>query len=198
MSDTNNFITHRTKLVLLGSTGVGKSSLVLQLMKQYFYENPEPTIGASFFTKTIPLEDYAIKFEIWDTAGQERYNCLIPMYCRGAAVALVVYDITNYDSYKRAKMCIEDLQKSIDPIIVIVLVCNKIDLVKGEIHNKEAKLYAEKKGILFMETSAKDNSAVNDMFIKIAEIVPTTEKKQDMQTIVLSKPEKTKNMFCCY
>ena len=81
--------------MLLGDSAVGKSSLVLRFVKKQFFEYQESTIGAAFLTQTVQLNDYIVKFEIWDTAGQERYHSLAPMYYRGAAAAIVVYDITN-------------------------------------------------------------------------------------------------------
>merc|ERR1712065_7596 len=91
------------KLVLLGESAVGKSSLVLRFVKGQFHEYQESTIGAAFLTQTVCLDDTTVKFEIWDTAGQERYHSLAPMYYRGAQAAIVVYDITNTDTFNRAK-----------------------------------------------------------------------------------------------
>ena len=90
------------KLVLLGDSAVGKSSLVLRFVRGQFFEYQESTIGAAFLTQTVALNETTVKFEIWDTAGQERYHSLAPMYYRGAAAAIVVYDITNRVSYTLA------------------------------------------------------------------------------------------------
>ncbi|XP_068425744.1 RAB5A, member RAS oncogene family, b isoform X3 [Clinocottus analis] len=90
------------KLVLLGESAVGKSSLVLRFVKGQFHEFQESTIGAAFLTQTVCLDDTTVKFEIWDTAGQERYHSLAPMYYRGAQAAIVVYDITNEDAQSYA------------------------------------------------------------------------------------------------
>ncbi|XP_067832694.1 ras-related protein Rab-5B isoform X3 [Heptranchias perlo] len=86
------------KLVLLGESAVGKSSLVLRFVKGQFHEYQESTIGAAFLTQSVCLDDTTVKFEIWDTAGQERYHSLAPMYYRGAQAAIVVYDITNQEA----------------------------------------------------------------------------------------------------
>ncbi|KAB5514277.1 hypothetical protein DKX38_028183 [Salix brachista] len=87
---------HRVVLqVLLGDMGTGKTSLVLRFVKGQFLEYQESTIGAAFFTQVLSLNEATIKFDIWDTAGQERYHSLAPMYYRGAAAAVVVYDITS-------------------------------------------------------------------------------------------------------
>ena len=75
--------------------GAGKSSLVLRFVKGQFFDYQESTIGAAFLTQTVAVNDHTVKFEIWDTAGQERYHSLAPMYYRGAAAAIIVYDVTN-------------------------------------------------------------------------------------------------------
>ena len=94
---------HTYKLVLLGSSSVGKSSIAIRAVNGSFNETNEPTIGAAFFTKTIDTGDNVVKFEIWDTAGQERYLSLAPLYYRGANVIFIVYDSTNYESFKKCK-----------------------------------------------------------------------------------------------
>ncbi|XP_061616213.1 ras-related protein Rab-5C-like isoform X3 [Phyllopteryx taeniolatus] len=116
------------KLVLLGESAVGKSSLVLRFVKGQFHEFQESTIGAAFLTQTVCLDDTTVKFEIWDTAGQERYHSLAPMYYRGAQAAIVVYDITNEESFARAKNWVKELQRQASPHIVIALSGNKADL----------------------------------------------------------------------
>ncbi|KAL0692995.1 hypothetical protein Bca4012_060175 [Brassica carinata] len=98
------------KLVLLGDVGAGKSSLVLRFVKDEFVEFQESTIGAAFFSHTLAVNDAAVKFEIWDTAGQERYYSVAPMYYRGAAAAIIVFDITNQASFERAKKWVHELQ----------------------------------------------------------------------------------------
>lgn len=130
------------KLVLLGESAVGKSSLVLRFVKGQFHEYQESTIGAAFLTQTLCIDDTTVKFEIWDTAGQERYwnpsppalapkssnylivrcvllcnlcryHSLAPMYYRGAQAAIVVYDIQNSDSFARAKTWVKELQRQV-------------------------------------------------------------------------------------
>uniref|UniRef100_A0A8C4ZKX7 Potassium voltage-gated channel, subfamily H (eag-related), member 4a n=1 Tax=Gadus morhua TaxID=8049 RepID=A0A8C4ZKX7_GADMO len=144
------------KLVLLGESAVGKSSLVLRFVKGQFHEYQESTIGAAFLTQTVCLDDTTVKFEIWDTAGQERYHSLAPMYYRGAQAAIVVYDITNTDTFTRAKNWVKELQRQASPNIVIALSGNKADLSnKRAVDFQEAQSYADDNSLLFMETSAK-------------------------------------------
>merc|ERR1719198_1963557 len=161
------------KLVLLGDSAVGKSSLVLRFVRGQFFEYQESTIGAAFLTQTVALNDTTVKFEIWDTAGQERYHSLAPMYYRGAAAAIVVYDITSEESFERAKSWVKELQRQGNPNIVIALAGNKTDLsIKRKVQSEDAQAYVDEAGIMFMETSAKTASNVNELFVAIARKLP--------------------------
>ncbi|KAK0554618.1 GTP-binding protein of the rab/ypt [Tilletia horrida] len=186
---------YQFKLVLLGESAVGKSSLVLRYVKDQFDDYRESTIGAAFLTQTLSLDPQTtIKFEIWDTAGQERYKSLAPMYYRNANCAVVVYDITQAVSHARiypyseeaaneffaqssldkAKAWIRELQRQADPNIIIALAGNKLDLAgsRRAIPTEEAKSYADEEGLLFLETSAKDASNVSELFNLIARKLP--------------------------
>ena len=165
--------THQFKLVLLGDSAVGKSSLVLRFVRGQFFEYQESTIGAAFLTQTVALPDATVKFEIWDTAGQERYHALAPMYYRGAAAAIVVYDITSRASFNRAKQWVKELQRQGSANIVIALAGNKADLnTKRKVEPDEAEAYAAQNGIFFMETSAKTATNVNELFVEIERKLP--------------------------
>ncbi|KAI5480072.1 hypothetical protein MNV49_002037 [Pseudohyphozyma bogoriensis] len=120
----------QVKLVLLGESAVGKSSVVLRFCQNDFQANKEPTIGAAFLTQRCRLEDNVIKFEIWDTAGQERFRSLSPMYYRNSQASIVVYDVTKAASLEQAKTWVKELQRQANPNIVIALVGNKVDLVR--------------------------------------------------------------------
>lgn len=169
----NNSKIFQFKLVLLGESAVGKSSLVLRFVKGQFLDYQESTIGAAFLTQTVCLNDITVKFEIWDTAGQERYHSLAPMYYRGAQAAIVVYDITNSESFDRAKNWVKELQRQGNPNIVIALAGNKVDLESNRsVTSETAQAYAEENGILFMETSAKTAANVNELFVAIAKKLP--------------------------
>lgn len=166
------------KLVLLGESAVGKSSLVLRFVKGQFHEYQEATIGAAFLTQTVCLDDTTVKFEIWDTAGQERYHSLAPMYYRGAQAAIVVFDITSAESFARAKTWVMELQRQASPNIVIALAGNKADMVnKRAVEAQEAQAYADDNRLLFMETSAKTAMNVNEIFMAIAKKLPKSDSQ---------------------
>merc|ERR1719178_567530 len=186
------------KLVLLGDTAVGKSSLVLRFVKGQFHEFQESTIGAAFLTQTVSLEDTTVKFEIWDTAGQERYRSLAPMYYRGAAAAIVVYDVTNKDSFTGAKSWVKELQRRGDPNVVIALAGNKADLdSRRKVDYEEAHAYAEENGILHLETSAKTAVNVKQLFVAIANKLPKNPPQPEGEAFPVLPPTPKQKQGCC-
>eukprot|EP00598_Pedospumella_elongata_P000623 CAMPEP_0184981294 /NCGR_PEP_ID=MMETSP1098-20130426/11079_1 /TAXON_ID=89044 /ORGANISM="Spumella elongata, Strain CCAP 955/1" /LENGTH=204 /DNA_ID=CAMNT_0027504845 /DNA_START=80 /DNA_END=694 /DNA_ORIENTATION=+ len=161
------------KVVLLGDSGVGKSSLVLRFVTNNFKPYSESTIGASFMSKMITVSNKQIKFQIWDTAGQEKYHSLAPMYYRGAAAAIVVYDITRASSFKTLKHWVEELKTKGPKDIAIAIAGNKADLhASREVDQEMAMSYAEEIGALYLETSAKDDTNVQDIFVKLSFRLP--------------------------
>ena len=174
------------KTVLLGESAVGKSCLVLKFVHEVFHDFQEPTIGAAFMNKTVTVANQSpVKFEIWDTAGQERYNSLIPMYYRGAKAAIVVYDVTNTNTFDKAQHWIKELQKLGRKDVIIVLVGNKSDLEEDKaIQYEDAELYAKEQNLIFIETSAKTGENINKLFFLIAEnLLASGESKKEVPSI---------------
>ncbi|KAL0249228.1 hypothetical protein GEMRC1_004461 [Eukaryota sp. GEM-RC1] len=162
------------KLVLLGESAVGKSSVVARFMSGNFSSEEPPTIGAAFYRTKIDLpDDKSIDFELWDTAGQEQYSCLTPVYYRDADAALVVYDITKWDSFERAKRWVRELREQLSHDVVLCIIGNKLDLETSRVVSRhEADIFAEENECLFMEGSALSGLNIKETFIEISNNLP--------------------------
>ncbi|WPK26849.1 hypothetical protein PUMCH_004213 [Australozyma saopauloensis] len=201
------------KLVLLGESAVGKSSIVHRFVKNTFDDMRESTIGAAFLTQTISLPEVntTIKFEIWDTAGQERYKSLAPMYYRNANAALCVYDITSKASFAKAQDWIKELNRQAPEGIVVALVGNKADLVdERQVDEADVESYlqdlraqrGESAGdVIHLECSAKSGDGVLDIFNSIAQALPLEEpaaKSQQSKRVDLNRRQQTTlQLGCC-
>ncbi|WAR11075.1 RAB5C-like protein [Mya arenaria] len=141
------------KLMLLGDQGVGKSSIALRFVRGEFTENSGATAGAAFLTQAMRVSGQTIKFDIWDTSGQLRYHCLAAMNYRGAQAAVVVYDITNMETFTRAVDWIRELKQLANSQNVIVLVGNKADMAAEK--RTKGQSFAEENNLIFTEASAK-------------------------------------------
>uniref|UniRef100_A0A669D701 RAB22A, member RAS oncogene family n=3 Tax=Pseudocrenilabrinae TaxID=318546 RepID=A0A669D701_ORENI len=158
-------------------TGVGKSSIVWRFVEDSFDPNINPTIGASFMTKTVQYQNELHKFLIWDTAGQERFRALAPMYYRGSAAAIIVYDITKEDSFQTLKNWVKELRQHGPPNIVVAIAGNKCDLSDArEVPEKDAKDYADSIHAIFVETSAKNAININEVFVEISKRIPVVDE----------------------
>jgi len=190
----NNSVQH--KVVFLGETSVGKSSIVSRFTRDEFFDFQEPTIGAAFQTKNIQLDNCVVKMEFWDTAGQERYRSLAPMYYRGASVAFIVYDITNPDTLNNAKYWINQIKNKGERNCIIVLLGNKIDLSERRIERETGINVSEINNTMFSEVSAKTGDNINDIMIQVAKklaLIPQKLQKPSEFTIQSFDNKKT----CC-
>ena len=135
--------------------------------------------------------------QIWDTAGQERYRSLAPMYYRGAAAAVVVFDVTNKETFEGAKTWVTELKRRGDSGVVIALAGNKCDLPTRSVDSEEAGEYAKSQGILYMEVSAKTNKNIKELFVSIANALPrnTAADKSDLVDMMATDDKKKKG--CC-
>ena len=153
------------KLVLLGDSGVGKTSIATQYISGKAPQSVKPTIGAAFVTKSIVVDGQPIELLIWDTAGQEVYRGLAPMYYRSALIAIVVYDITRQQSYESVAYWINELKANADSRTVIVVCANKTDLEdQRAVDENIAQQFAESHGALYAATSASTGSGIDRMF----------------------------------
>jgi len=201
------------KVVLIGDSGVGKSNLLSRFTRNEFNLESKSTIGVEFATRSIQVDGKTIKAQIWDTAGQERYRAITSAYYRGAVGALLVYDIAKHLTYENVERWLRELRDHADANIVIMLVGNKSDLRHlRAVPTDEAKAFAEKNNLSFIETSALDSTNVETAFHNIlTEIYRIVSQKQitegggdsdrpgGSQTIEL-KPTQTdseQNKKCC-
>lgn len=157
------------KYIIIGDTGVGKSCLLLQFTDKRFQPVHDLTIGVEFGARMITIDGKQIKLQIWDTAGQESFRSITRSYYRGAAGALLVYDITRRDTFNHLTTWLEDARQHSNSNMVIMLIGNKSDLEsRREVRKEEGEAFAREHGLIFMETSAKTASNVEEAFINTA------------------------------
>ena len=164
-TEENNF-----KIVLVGESGVGKTSIISQFVDQIFEDDLQTSTGGSFSSKTLTFNNgKTIKLEIWDTAGQERYRALTKIFYKNALAAVLVYDITRKQSFEELKnYWIKQIKESAPENIILAIAANKSDLLDREqVNEDEARNFAKENNALFYETSAKNSIGVNELFIGI-------------------------------
>lgn len=186
------------KVVLIGDSGVGKSNLLSRFTRNEFNLESKSTIGVEFATRSIQVEGKTVKAQIWDTAGQERYRAITSAYYRGAVGALLVYDITKHLTYESVERWLKELYDHADPHIVVMLVGNKTDLEsERSVPSEEAQDFAEKNGLLYLETSALESTnveaAFNNVLAEIHKKVGSKEVVRGAISAVSLNSSKTEN-----
>lgn len=159
------------KIILIGSSGVGKSSILQRYIQKSFNESYSCTIGVDFFMKSIEIGEDTVKLQLWDTAGTEKYRSLTTSYYRGAHAAYVVFDLTNRETFDVLPQWIENYYKfsNADLEKNIILIGNKSDLAEKRVINKEEiDNFIKINGIVYYETSAKNGSNIEECFYCIA------------------------------
>jgi len=159
------------KVVLLGSSGVGKSALALKYVRNEFTDALPNTVGACFFAKRIVVGSNVVKLQIWDTAGQERFHALTPLYYHGSVGAILVFDLSNPSSFKGVETWADELSQNTSEEMVLAVVGSKSDKYyslppdQRQTHvPKAAQEYAKQIGAMYMETSAKTGTGVEELF----------------------------------
>jgi Rab family protein len=187
---------HLYKIIIIGDSGVGKTSLLSKYIKGVFPSSPLPTIAIEFATKIIQIKEGGfIKAQIWDTAGQEKYKSITSHHYRKAVGGLIVYDITKRTTFDNVLQWLSDLKNNADKGCICALVGNKIDLVEKnhrirEVSEDEGKLLAKKYEMLFYETSALNNQSVNDAFEDLLQKIYIERRK-----ITIIEKDKNNNVI---
>lgn len=162
------------KFLIIGRAGVGKSCILHQFIENKFKEDTTHTIGVEFGSKVINVINKSIKLQIWDTAGQERFRSVTRSYYRGAAGALLAYDISSRESFNSLQNWLTDARSLASPSIVIILVGNKKDLeANREVSYQEASQFAKENDLIFVECSAVSGENVDEAFMKCARSILT-------------------------
>jgi Ras-related protein Rab-22 len=218
MADNNGPKVPGCKVVLVGESAVGKTCIISRFISGAFDSNVSSTNGASYASKNVQYDKLGknLLLDVWDTAGQEKYRALTKFFYKDAKVAILVYDITRYDTFKSIKeFWYEQVKENGPKNIVIGIAGNKCDLYeKEEVNENEAREFAASIGAIFALTSAQNNSGISELFRDVGNKYLDPNFQQQMQieneeknpegknnNIVLdkkeeNKPEKKKKSFC--
>ena len=206
--DNNNKIEiyRKIKVILLGESKVGKTSLVNAFLNKQFSENTLATLDYSFVNKIINIENKNYEVHLWDTAGQERFRSISKIYIKGAEIVIFVYDATDKRSFDELPFWVNYVENLIKEDIIKGVAGNKTDRFEevgdDEIVNKEeAREYSNKIGATFQETSAKEdqegfNSFVENLVRQFIDKLEYEEKPLDIYTLRGAKKGKDKKIFC--
>uniref|UniRef100_A0A4W3K021 RAB1A, member RAS oncogene family b n=1 Tax=Callorhinchus milii TaxID=7868 RepID=A0A4W3K021_CALMI len=200
-----NYFDYLFKLLLIGDSGVGKSCLLLRFADDTYTESYISTIGVDFKIRTIELDGKTIKLQIWDTAGQERFRTITSSYYRGAHGIIVVYDVTDQESFNNVKQWLQEIDRYASENVNKLLVGNKCDLTtKKVVDYTTAKEFADSLGIPFLETSAKNATNVEQAFMTMAAEIKkrmgpgaTSGGSEKSNVNIQSTPVKSSSGGCC-
>ncbi|XP_074301795.1 ras-related protein RABD1-like [Silene latifolia] len=192
------------KLLLIGDSSVGKSCLLLRFADDSYVDSYISTIGVDFKIRTTELEGKSVKLQIWDTAGQERFRTITSSYYRGAHGIIIVYDVTEMESFNNVKQWLNEINRYANDSVCKLLVGNKCDLVENRVVDTQmGQALADELGIPFLETSAKDAVNVEKAFLTMAGEIKkkvgnqTTANKSSRGTVPLKGRPIEQKSNCC-
>ena len=187
------------KIVLIGDSNVGKTSIIDQFIESKFGET-KPSIGALHKLKMIKNNSNDdVQLDIWDTAGQEKFKSIVPMYYKGSKGIIIVFDITSQESFEGSKKWVTDVENN-NNSASLILVGNKSDLTETrEVSTESASSYAQSKGISYFETSAKLNENILEVFKTIADKVNNVNENPNNSKLTINiSPQEKQQAYCCY
>ncbi|CAD8136030.1 unnamed protein product [Paramecium pentaurelia] len=190
------------KILLLGNSGVGKTQILLRYSENNFRTGYMCTIGVDFKIKKLQVDEKVVKMQIWDTAGQERYQTLTQNFYKGAMGILLVFALNNKDSLKDIDKWMNQIKQHTNENIIKVLIGNKADIKERCISNEEAQSLATKYGIPYFETSAKDGTNINEVFLQVAKLIKNQHQDQQLngnpnKLLQIHQEEKKLDSSCC-
>ena len=190
-----NYSDYIFKIVLIGDTSVGKSCLLTRFADDQFTDNYVTTIGVDFRFKTMIVMDKIIKVQVWDTAGEERYRSITNAYYRGAEGILIVFDLTNEESFKSIQNWINEVTVFTGKDVIIICLGNKSDL-KSEISKNTIDEFKKKTNLEIFNVSAKTGEGVEEAFKHIIELLikKNTDKKEENNAINLTPNTNNNNI----
>ena len=182
------------KVVLIGSAHVGKTSIITSYQSKELAQNP--TIAASYVQFPITVQNQNIILNVWDTAGHEKFQSLVPLYARTADALLIVYDLSDPETFTGAQGWYKQVIDEVGEVGVVVLCANKIDMVNNETNTQAAEEWANENKMLFIKTSAKTGYNLNELFHLIAEALVGDHTVTAQATTELIPKEKEKKKCC--
>ena len=193
----------KLQFLIVGDSTVGKTSLLNRYNSGKFDEKYLATIGIDSFFKDVNLDGKIVRVKIWDTAGQERYKALTEGYFRNAQGVLIVYDVTNEETFEHLKYWIPSVKKHIDiKQIPAIILGNKIDEIKREVTKEKALNYAKEEGMKYFETSAKDGTnveeSINYLIKKVMKININNDMEENSFKIEESIKEGSEDNISCF
>ena len=183
------------KVIMLGNSTVGKTSILSQLCSNVFDSEPKATIGGSFIEKNMETSKGTIKFHLWDTAGQEQYRCIVPIYSRDSNAAVIVFDVSNPKTFQTADEWLDLVNRNRSSDCSIFVVVNKMDL-EHELDLKIVESWANEHNAKFFTASAKDGESIKKVFNFIAETLVTSSFSPGKPQIHIEE-KKANNSSCC-
>ncbi len=171
------------QLLLIGDSGVGKSSLLTRFADETYSDSYISTIGVDFKIRTVDIDNRVCKLQIWDTAGQERFRTITNSYYRGAHGIIVVYDCTSADSFAHVDTWLSEIEKCAVPGVKVLIVGNKCDLaLRRQVEYETARQFADARGVPLLEASAKTGANADSVFVQVAAAARQQLAQRRLQT----------------
>ena len=185
----------KCEIILIGDSSVGKTALISRYAGNTFQENYRVTVGIDYYQKEEEINDEKIKVKIWDTAGQERYQGLSKSFYKRGNGIILTYDVTNRESFNHLKKWIDSIMTFKNENARIIIVGNKIDLVR-QVNKEDAVELAKKYKYKYFETSAKTSKGVNECFLYLINKINKQDEEDAEISIFLEDSDTSKSIPC--